>query len=1696
MANIPPLETTGVGSVEEPSVAAQDPIVPQGTMVELPYHFDANGKPLLIELQQDIPQSELQKKLNTDFPRTPQAIALQMMDKGAAPVSEDDFNFVKEQSKLMDEAREYKRQADPSKLSQIAQILPHAVKEIVGGAYAAAKAGAMLAAPAGATLPEEFELAQRAQANAAGSLLEGFLQGTEKGLNIAGLAASLGIGDYRAYTSLKQLEADEIRRQAGETILPGLSPEAAREATKISNFLDATALFPFVGKFLGTAGKATAEQMVANLAKESTVGVTRQVVGKIAEKTGSAVGAGVKALTKAGAETIGREGLAGSALRTAGGAVGAIPALVEWGGKLIASEAPSKTIAEGIKAAQEAGKSGTMLRAVAKVLPPDSVLRAAGAVADSSILGAMIGTGVSGVQAAADPFNTKMDVLEQMAVGGATGGTVGGFFGVIPGAMEMTPAGRNRVFLREMAKDIVERPETRSFIFNEAEYPVNDVANRIKILNNRELSTTEKAQIFAITKSAEYAGHDVGFVDNGTLLPDSIGGSGENMGRGVRVLNDNEGRSTILINVDQINPGAAVEEVTHAFIGQKAAEDIVAQLIKDRGGLSAALEPLIALGQRYYETQKESNPEAAAEFGKYLQTAQDANQPASVRQAAAVRLAEEWAAMGVGEILTKGDPRILETARGTQSIFQPIIRGLENLYAGLMTQPSAASFDPITGFFYKDGKLIQDKTLQSVAQKLQDSILYGHNMFPQDFPVGKRTRTEGTAPRPASAIGVRPGDVLPDGTRVLGVVPRPRYEDTHAEAQPGGEAAGSPVRTKLGSKKAKGQADYHQMIFDQLGQIVGESAVDPAMVQAGGYFGELTKVEPGSPIIRTKAFTDAELAQLFQVQTHHGRPLIAPESREAIARFNQAAKDSQLIVVDHDIALGKNVAGREYGGRVQRVLLPLGMQQTPKGGPIAGVYNMSLLNELVNFNRSLKGMEPVDAALKQFGITSLEDLVPFVKAYLENYSSPNPVPAVELFRSMQPKADKQAATVLRDLMYLSNNIQPRKSFQSDVQVNVPQNIPISELPKEPMMAYDIYGRERPNARLYRDRNVFSDLRLDSIHNVQLYAGRGGLPVSVNVNLEKMIPTLRSNFSPKRSIRETLGESTVVSDQETGRRAFVAASGKTKVFESDGSLQGVYESLLDAQTKLNKSDYNAEAVRLANSTARSAGAVGAKAITPQYVASTITAGDSVLNFGAGKPDKTTGKYLHSEIIRSSGGKVDEYDFGSNATGSLDKKYNTVFASNVLNVQSSPQMLETTLSQIWDRVNESGRAVFNYPSSPRYLQMSPKEVAGTIEKVTGITPVRVGGTSSTPLWEVSKIAPPQANFRFSPRSPAAVRRAAEKAQELRGKMESEAPSRLMATWLSELAAQKAQAAEPAQPQRAKGKLPIAQAELAAINARTREITAVEKRFPGMAQLSSGQREIFLRDLAEAESGITARALARIAEQSAPAGPRARRAAAAGQLSQAEQAALKANVDAKLAARDVPVLEADEVRELFSRKRQRAPRAALEASAMSEVPAEFFKREMEPPKPTPSGVYKGFEALSAVGLPREQAPAPLRIPERATDLLAEGKAIKNMEQVLRQMADVVRKMPKREPVLVETTKAAIPPTPDPVITPAQEPRLPSDMLIIKSPSGNFKLYSITQQGKAVQEAVGEVYGDVLGKAQRKHLARNKNNKSYATP
>lgn len=1701
------------GYSEEPQYASvgSTKMVPAGTVIELPYHRGEDGKPIRIMLEEAVSEGDLEKGLSQQFPKTVQNIALQMMDNTGDKVSLEDFNLVMNTANAAQEARAERAKGEPGFLKKIIEIGP----EVIGNLWEGVKG---LNTAAGVALNAGYT--PRQQINALGSIVEGGIRGTEVLGDTAGMIIPmLGSedGKYKAYLALKDMQKKEAEYQAGASNLP-LDPWAAENANKIKNVLDVTVLFPGVSKLAGAFGRKVAEQTIESVAKESSVGAVRkgvsaatsfiaggiekgaeyalEQVGKLPVPLGSA-GAGIGAAlayeehpivaTLLGARAIGPAGLKATAK---------ISKAAKWAAEAVGADSASEVIAEGLKAAATQNKSDTMLRGIATFLPPDSIVRGIGQVVDASITGGAIGAGFSGVQAMADPFNTGTDVAAQMVLGGIGGMAAGATLGTVGGLAELTPAARNRAFVREMARDLVQRPENRSVIINDQEISSADLAARMNVLNREDMSTTDKARLFSILKSAEFAGNQVLFVNNETTLPDYLGGTGDNMGKGLRVVNDTKsGRSTILINADQINVPSAIEEVTHAFMSDKTANKIIDDLVQQNGGLQYALDPLIQLGQTYYDTQVQSNPQAAALFKKDLDIAKDVSRPASDRQRAALQLAHEWAANGVAQILKNEDPTALATARGYGL---GITKALTDVFAGIMSAPTAPTLDPITGFFYKDGKLIKDPVLEKTADTLKRSIRNGQNLFGESpLPQTRGAKSPVTEPMP----GVNVGNKMPDGTTVIGLVPLKRYEDTHSQPQKSGAGPGDPT-TKRGGKKERGkprpelgQDDYHGYVFDQFAQI------ESPKISSGA--DALGNIAEGTPVIFARGLDNQQLNALFQIKTHHGEPLILPENQEAVARFNEAAKYGQLMVVDHDIHLGKTTDAKDrvYAVRGRQVLMGIGVQQTKEGGPLGAVYNVTLLNDIANHSRTLPGMEMVDAALKDFNIRSVEDFVPLVKAHIENYSNPSSIPGAKLFEQLAPATaanPKKSAQVMRDLMFLSNGIQPRTT-EPYASIDRLKNRPFTkELPQAPgqkFQGYDIYGKEVAQSKLYRDRNVIQNIRLDAIRNVQLYAGRDGLPVGIKLDIQKFKETQRTNFSPRTTTSEVIGEDKVLTDQGTGRKAYIQPNGKTKVYGNDGALIGIYADFTEAQTKLNKVDIN-EAIRLANSTARSAGAVGAKAITPQYVASTISPGESVLNFGAGKPDKITGKYLHSEIIRSFGGKVEEYDFGANAVGALDKKYNTVFASNVLNVQSTPQMLESTLSQIWDRVNESGRAVFNYPSSPRYLQMTPKEVATSIEVVTGLPPVRVGGTSSAPLWEVSKAADRQADIRFSPKSPAAIARKAEQAKAMRGRMEEETPARILTEWMTAAGQAKQEAklaaTQPAQPQKAKGKIKPSIVEQAAIS-RQAELNQRAEQFPGYSQITENQRAQFLKDLAASENSMAARALAKIAkqQQEAVGGPATRRAEATGNLTPRESAMFRADVERELAKRDAPILEEETVKKIRERVRQKMPSQELEAMAMKEVSPAFTRRDLGPvPQPTKPGIYQGFEALSDVGLPREQAPQQTRISERVTNLLGTDPR-KSMADILKELAKKAADQPKREPAPIDVT-VPIQEPPLEIITAIDEPRLPSNMILARTPKGNFKLYVVTTAGKLSQEAVINNYKDALKKAQEKHFNKIKR---YAT-
>ena len=130
--------------------------------------------------------------------------------------------------------------------------------------------------------------------------------------------------------------------------------------------------------------------------------------------------------------------------------------------------------------------------------------------------------------------------------------------------------------------------------------------------------------------------------------------------------------------------------------------------------------------------------------------------------------------------------------------------------------------------------------------------------------------------------------------------------------------------------------------------------------------------------------------------------------------------------------------------------------------------------------------------------------------------------------------------------------------------------------------------------------------------------------------------------------------------------------------------------------------------------------------------TSRAGEKILDYGSGP------KAIHTQNLKQWGMDVTPHEFGANVvegihdTKALSRKYNTVMASNVLNTQSSEQMLRSTLAEIKSAVAPGGRAVFNYPVSPRYIDLTTDAVEKIVREYFPKLD-RVGGTKWGPLWE---------------------------------------------------------------------------------------------------------------------------------------------------------------------------------------------------------------------------------------------------------------------------------------------------------------------------------------------------------------------------
>ena len=132
-------------------------------------------------------------------------------------------------------------------------------------------------------------------------------------------------------------------------------------------------------------------------------------------------------------------------------------------------------------------------------------------------------------------------------------------------------------------------------------------------------------------------------------------------------------------------------------------------------------------------------------------------------------------------------------------------------------------------------------------------------------------------------------------------------------------------------------------------------------------------------------------------------------------------------------------------------------------------------------------------------------------------------------------------------------------------------------------------------------------------------------------------------------------------------------------------------------------FTQDEISIANKTSRTSGAVGGKALVPRHVEAVEAehkgTGRRILDFGAGKDA------AHTMALREKGHDVTAHEFGDNQQeglhdkDALSKQYHHVYASNVLNVQSSRAMLSHTLDQIHRSTLPGGAFTGNFPDSPR-------------------------------------------------------------------------------------------------------------------------------------------------------------------------------------------------------------------------------------------------------------------------------------------------------------------------------------------------------------------------------------------------------------
>jgi hypothetical protein len=953
--------------------------------------------------------------------------------------------------------------------------------------------------------------------------------------------------------------------EANKQLAKSLTPEQQRHLEELSGAVELGA-FMVGGELVKIAGNVTGlserigENAVLKYMAPSVL--VNEVAPKMAAASARIAGSAIEKVMKFGFNQLNSiiEGISEGAMSPAARSVGKMAAygtgLYHAGSSIIGTALAGKTLSilgelggvaveamaeQGsmrkalVGLAEDSAKSSAVratARAASRIAPPDYLFNAMKMTADAAVNGGVFVGGLGAMQA----YSSGDDPVQGFRDGFVSGYGMGIPLGVA-GAVLSYPQFQQARAAKYFQADMNGRPETvRMTASNENGFTTdvvfNDMEGRADLFRRKDLTPDEKTMVVAMAKANEAAGGISIFHNNSPEVRAQMQDAGIPVHTGIQFINGPEGRPVVIFNVESIKPNTAVEELFHAKFSDQGGRMVADSLMRDlkAGGVDAFESEIRSFADKYINTLVEgAEGDAAAlahadQLRSTVDRAFDKSVPDAQREADLFDILNEYAAHYTGAALAGVKAEHLMDGRLRNFWDRAFDKVKSNILSALDVSKQGLRYDPIYGHFFDEkGRRTIMPEMEKMVKTFTEAIREGRK---ETFP-----------------------EQTNDGAN---------YFDIQAD-----KPFVSPEDYKEGISTTKTQKkEILSEWFKENRQVFAstdpnaEVLISSDVKYRGDIHGNITKMKDGTPILFTRTLSDATIAHMGE-QIVNGMKLHNPETLNAVKTFSDAAGRGQVIYIDawHDIGRHTGDRSNVYYGRANRPVLPLGFQQTPTGGMEAIMLDVGRSWHRVK--RFAEKVPAVAETLRQNGVDTLGEYAKKLQQYLDNYSSPDPLPAAELPGFSEP---------LRDAIAQSLNIGIRDAFRSLDEGNV-ANLHTFEgklIPEQGDAFIELNGQK---IKMKRDSQALMSIRVDRLLGTSEFRVDGN-PVVMKYTSD--VPNrVRANFAPRTTTVERIGSVEVKTDTESGLRMFTEKDGSTKLFMSPVDPPKKFSSQLDAETFANK-----------------------------------------------------------------------------------------------------------------------------------------------------------------------------------------------------------------------------------------------------------------------------------------------------------------------------------------------------------------------------------------------------------------------------------------------------------------------------------------------------------------------------------------------